>query len=300
MIIGSTQFYWVQVGLNVILYLFIAVAIYCLLEQIPVRKKRWRVFRYTGGALSHRIVPRGLLTLMLVSGKAIEEKGQLLHGCGIQVEAALYETARRIMLLVLFIGIWAGYMDLRLGFAVSLINPVYVMLGSGIGSILVLFDTKLLIAMKEQRAHRIVKEIYIISHHLLYYQESKMNLHAKLSRCEPKTRTVRAAFHSMLNEWYHDAETAISAFKQRLGTDESYSFGETINALRLHEHEDYYGLLRQRIQDYKEKMELVRESRKETVSYMLFILAGLPILNTFRVFMYPWIVEGQRLFNSIN
>jgi hypothetical protein len=33
---------------------------------------------------------------------------------------------------------------------------------------------------------------------------------------------------------------------------------------------------------------------------VLFVLAGLPIMNTFRVFMYPWIVEGQQLFNAIN
>ncbi|MNG35727.1 hypothetical protein D3C84_1225380 [compost metagenome] len=58
-------------------------------------------------------------------------------------------------------------------------------------------------------------------------------------------------------------------------------------------------LLRQRIQDYKEKLEMAKESRKETTSYFLFVIAGIPILYTFQVFIYPWVREGQLLFQSL-
>lgn len=104
----------------------------------------------------------------------------------------------------------------------------------------------------------------------------------------------------LLNEWYEDAGEALNRFKHRIGTDEGYSFAETLDALRLHDSEPYYDLLRQRIRDYKEKMELHRESRKETTSYVLFVMAGVPILNTFRVFLYPWVAEGRRLFEMLN
>jgi hypothetical protein len=193
-----------------------------------------------------------------------------------------------------------GYLGLKHPALVLYVQPIYVITGALVGFILVCFDRKFLEQLKQQRSHRIIKEVYALSNQLLYYTGSKMNLHTKLMRCIPHTKTVRSAFQQMLNEWYQDAEQAIRRFKLRLGTDEAHSFAETINSLRLNDHDGYYELLRQRIQDYKEKIELAKESRKETVSYLLFVLAGLPILNTFRVFMYPWVMEGQKLFHSIN
>ncbi|MNI50146.1 hypothetical protein D3C73_1047910 [compost metagenome] len=246
-------------------------------------------------------VPPFLFKLTMVQpSHRLEERRQLLMGCGVGVDPKIYEVIRRLLLLLVLVIGTLGYMALRNPALTLFINPVYVITGCCILFILCWFDNKLLEQIQARRAQQIVKEIFVLSHQLLYYSSSNMSLHAKLSRCVPQTRTMRPVVQLMLNEWYQDAEAAIRNFKYRLGTDEAHSFGETLNALRLHENGSYYELLRQRIQDYKEKIELAKESRKETVSYILFMLAGLPILNTFRVFMYPWVIEGQQLFNSIN
>ncbi|WP_217635280.1 hypothetical protein [Paenibacillus sp. yr247] len=267
--------------------------------HVPVRTKRWRSL-HVKRALQETRLPLWLFTCLGLSTKIVEEKRQLLLGCGIWMNANLYEGVRRMLMGgALLIGA-AGYLALDYPMFTFHIQPIYVMVGAACMLIFLFFDKKVLAQLKEKRAHRIVREIYVISHHLLYYNDSHMNLHAKLSLCVTQTRSIRTHFQLLLNEWYQGSEEAILNFKARLGTDEAHSFGETLNALRLNEHGSYYELMKQRIQDYKEKMELVRDSKKETVSYLLFVLAGLPILNTFRVFMYPWIAEGQRLFDAIN
>ncbi|MFD0698158.1 hypothetical protein ACFQZT_29205 [Paenibacillus sp. GCM10027628] len=298
MVMESTQLLVLQIGSNVLLFIFIMTVLYHLLILVPVRSKRWRSLRVKH-VFRQAKLPLWLFKSLGMSNKSVEEKRQLLIGCGVWLDAALYEGSRRLLMgaaIVVMIGSYSGF-QFRLA---AYVQPIYVIAGAGCVLIFLIFDKKVLFQLKAQRAHRIVKEIYVLSHHLLYYNDSRMNLHAKLARCVSQTRSIRSVFQIMLNEWYQDSETAIHHFKTRLGTDEAHSFGETLNALRLNEHGSYYDLLKQRIQDYKEKMELVRDSRKETVSYVLFVLAGLPILNTFRVFMYPWIAEGQRLFDSIN
>jgi hypothetical protein len=301
MVIESAQMYGMQVVSNLLLLLLGAIALYYALISLPMRKRRWRSVRISvlakGNKLSH--VMAKLLWIQKDS-KIIEERKQLLIGCGVLWDPIFYEAGRRLAVWMLMALSCAAYAAFHHPAITFFINPIYVLTVSLSLMIFVLFDRKLLAQLKERRSHRIVKEIYLISHQLLYYSGSQMNLHAKLTRCLSQTRTLRGNFQLLLNEWYQNSEAAIRSFKLRLGTDEAYSFGETLNAIRLNEHEDYYHLLQQRIADYKERIELTRESRKEAVSYLLFVLAGLPILNTFRVFMYPWIVEGQQLFNSIN
>ncbi|KQX44637.1 hypothetical protein [Paenibacillus sp. Root444D2] len=299
MIIESTQLANLQMVSNLLLFLLFMTVFYHFFMQMPARKKRWRSL-HVKKALQETKLPSWLFICLGMSTKIVEEKRQLLLGCGIWMNANLYEGVRRIgMGGALLLGSVA-YLALQYPMLTLYIQPIYVMVGTACVLIFLFFDKKVLAQLKEKRAHRIVREIYVISHHLLYYNDSGLNLHAKLSLCVSQTRSIRSHFQLMLNEWYQGSEEAINHFKIRLGTDEAHSFGETLNALRLNEHGSYYELLKQRIQDYKEKMELVRDSRKETVSYLLFVLAGLPILNTFRVFMYPWIAEGQRLFNAIN
>lgn len=230
----------------------------------------------------------------------MEEKNELLRGAGVRMEPIVYETLRRLAQVVCGGMVALAYLGLRMPAVVLNIPPAYIMALGGAGFVLLWSDRKLLEQMKRRRSHRIVKEIYVLCSQLLYFTGSKMNLHHKLSRCIPHTQTIRPALQRMLNDWYQDAGQAIRDFQQALGTAESQSLAETLQALRLHEHESYYALIRQRIVDYKEKLELAKESRKETFSYMLFVLAGLPILNTFRVFMYPWVMEGQKLFQSLN
>jgi hypothetical protein len=301
MVIGSAQMVGMQIVSNLLLLFLGAVAIYYALQSLPVRKRRWRQLKIsaivTGSKLPERLVR---ILLIRMDSHAIEERRQLLIGCGIAIEMSIYEAIRRIFIIFFTAVTGMGYLAFRYPSAALFMNPVYVLICSISLLIFALFDRKLLAQRKLSRSHRIVQEIYMISQQLLYYAGSRMNLHTKLTRCLNQTRTLRPAFQFLLNEWYQDAETAIQHFKTRLGTDEAYNFGETLNALRLNEDDTYYELLQQRLGDYKEKIELTRESRKEAVSYLLFVLAGLPILNTFRVFMYPWIVEGQRLFNSIN
>jgi hypothetical protein len=298
-IIESTQFAMMQMASNLLLFLLFLTVIYHVLMFVPIRKKRWRSLQVKR-SLQETKLPSWMYVCLGLSAKIVEEKRQLLLGCGFWMNAALYEGVRRMLIGgALLIGT-AGYLALEYPMLTFHIQPIYVMLGSVCILIFLFFDKKVLAQLKEKRAHRIVREIYVISHHLLYYNDSGLNLHAKLSLCVSQTHSIRTHFQLLLNEWYQGSEAAILQFKTRLGTEEAHSFGETLNALRLNEHGSYYELLKQRIQDYKEKMELVRDSKKETVSYVLFVLAGLPILNTFRVFMYPWIAEGQRLFNAIN
>jgi hypothetical protein len=166
--------------------------------------------------------------------------------------------------------------------------------------IMLMFDQTILHWVKRKREAKIVEEIYAVSKQLLFYSQSKMNLHSKLSKCVPYTQTIRSDLLLLLHEWYEDADQAVNRFKRRLAVSEAYSFAETLNSLRLDENEDYYALLRQRMQDYKEKIELGRESKKESMSYVLYVLAGIPILNTFRVFVYPWIEEGKKLFDALS
>ncbi len=172
--------------------------------------------------------------------------------------------------------------------------------GAAAGAVLLLFDKPWLQGMKGWRTQRMTKEIYTISNQLLYLSGSSLNIHTKLMRCLPYARVLRGDLQRLLGEWYHDAEGAMTRFKLRIGTEEGLSFVETISSLRLHESEEYYRLLRERIQDYKEKLDLVKESRKESASYLLFVLAGVPILYMFQIFIYPWVQEAQKLFQSLN
>lgn len=300
MVLDTGQMAVMQFISHALLFVMATVCFFYLLLSLPKRKRRWRLTRVSLYTSERSVSPFLIKLLLIEQGKKLEERKQLLIGSGILIHPMFYEVIRRLFICVLLVLGILSYFAFRNPALSLFVNPVYILAGSASLLIFALFDRKLLEQVKMQRSHRIVKEIYVMSHQLLYYSSSNMNLHAKLSRCLSQTKTLRPIVQLMLNEWYQNAEAAIRGFKQRLGTDEAHSFGETINALRLNENESYYELLRQRIQDYKEKIELARESRKETVSYMLFVLAGLPILNTFRVFMYPWVVEGQRLFNSIN
>jgi hypothetical protein len=228
-----------------------------------------------------------------------EHKKQLLARSGFQVDPTGYEIVRRLLLLPASVVAGAGVAAWKLQVLDVYIQPVYLLLFSTISLVLLGADRVLLESIGKHRSQQIMKEIYVLSNQLLYYNGSRQSLHHKLSRCLPFTNVIRSELQLLLNEWYAGADEAIRRFKQRLGTDEAYSFAETINSIRLYENDNYYALLRQRIQDYKEKLELAKDSRKETTSYMLFVLAGLPIMNTFRIFIYPWVMEGQKLFQTL-
>lgn len=300
MIIESAQLFWMKVVSYAVLFGCSLVALYPVLDLLPRRTKRWRSLRMKRPGVKRSWPSALMFLLMLRKPSSLKEREQLLRSAGVPVDIIRYEIARRLAGLLLGTVGLLGFLGFRHPALILHVQPVYLLLCSVIGLLVVLFDRILLEAAQKQRAHKIVKEIYTLSNQLLYYSGSKMNLHTKLSRCVPYTRAIRRDLQLMINEWYQDPDQAIRRFKLRLGTDEAYSFAETLRSLRLNESGTYYELLRERIRDYKEKIDLARESRKETVSYVLFVIAGLPILNTFRVFMYPWVMEGQKLFQSLN
>lgn len=229
----------------------------------------------------------------------VQSRIQLLRASGFPYDVSVYFIAKRSIAAMCLVVGGGAYAMHDSGMTIG-ISPIYGMLAAAVGLIFVMFDKSLLEAARIRRTQRIVNEIYMLSNQLLYYTGSRMNLHSKLIRCIPYTRVIRSEMQLLVNEWYQDADEALRQFKARLGTEEAFSFAETLNTLRLHESSSYYELLRQRIQDYKEKLDMAKESRKETTSYLLFVLAGIPILNTFRVFIYPWVSEGQKLFMILN
>jgi hypothetical protein len=278
------------------------ISIYYILNSLPKKRKRWRRYQVREAFWISKYADI-LVRILWISKKSddIEFYQQLLNGCGFKHHILNYFLLKRIAALSCVLLGFAGYFLLK--HAAAVVNPIYSMSLLSItilGLILCSFDHVLLESVRKKRSSRITREIYVLSNQLLYYSGSKMNLHSKLIRCIPYTESIRNDLHLLINEWYEEAELAIRQFKYRLGTDEGYSFAETLNSLRLNDSEHYYDLLRQRIQDYKEKIELHKESKKEASSYILFILAGIPILNTFRVFIYPWVQEGQKLFDSLN
>lgn len=276
---------------------FISLYFWLVSVALLVNRFKWRRFV--------TVVKKRLLRLMQISMAHVGEKRRALYkqwltASGLRIDAALYLALRRGMLGIV------GLSGLTLALVAKFlpaVKPSTLLLGlfftMGLWAVC-LFDKTLFQMMARKRRKKIVQDVYVISQQLLYYQSSKMNLHSKLQRCLPHTTALRHHLEMLSREWYEGADVALERFKVRVGAEEAYSFAETLNSLRLQNDERYYELLRQRIQDYKQKIELQNESKKEAKSYVLFLLAGLPIMNTFRVFIYPWVQEGQKLFESLH
>lgn len=223
----------------------------------------------------------------------------LLAGCGLRLSPALYLAARRSAIALLGAGAAAGLALGQAGWISAALawNEAFLVLLLG-G--LLLFDRPCLEAIQRYRTDRIRREIVAVISQLLYYTGSRLHLHGKLMRCLPYTRLIRGELQLLLNEWYHDADAALGRFKARLGTQEAFGFTETVRSLRLYESNDVYGMLREVVNEYKANIDLAKAGRKETTSYVLFVLAGIPILYTFQIFLYPWVQEAQRLFDALN
>lgn len=150
------------------------------------------------------------------------------------------------------------------------------------------------------RKKKVLYDLYQLSYHLLYFTDSQMNIYGKLQRCLPYTTAVKRDLQLLLLSWTQNSDEALKQFKERLGFNEAISFVDTIQALKLHQDETFYSLLRERIEEYKEQLDIANDSKKETTSYILFVLAGIPILYTFQVFIYPWVKEVQQLLLNMN
>ncbi|MDQ6422834.1 hypothetical protein RB620_25740 [Paenibacillus sp. LHD-117] len=286
-----------QVGLIIGQLLFAAVGSYALLSLLPKRPLRWSRLAF----LSWRTAspPERWLRLLRVDREsaAFREREMLLAGCGVTADPAWYVLARGIAIGAFIAVSLAALAAIRLNAA----DPVFQLMAGAPALLagLLYGDRIWLRTLRQLRALQITKEIYTVSNQLLYLSESTLHIHAKLTRCVPFAKAMKTDMERLLAEWYHDPAIALQRFKARLGTDDGMSFVETLDALRLHESSQYYELLRVRIADYKDKLELAKEGRKESTSYILFLLAGIPILYTFQVFIFPWIREGQKLFESL-
>jgi hypothetical protein len=288
---------WLTQG---ILFLLIFIAIYYMSLALFNKHRNKRVYTGTMG-FHHQHGSRRFRKLLLLpspTSRSVRERQQLLTGCGLSWKAEVYIAAKRLVMLAPVLILTGMFYLERLYGPYSFNVRVIEMLLTAIIALMML-DKPFLESFMRYRRQRIISDVYTVSRQLLYYTGSSMNLHTKLVRCLPYANSIRNELYMLTNEWYHNAAYAIGRFKQRIGTEEGFSFAETLNSLRQHESEQYYDLLRQRVQDYKEKLELTKEGRKETVSYLLFIMSGIPILFTFRLFVYPWVAEGQKLFESL-
>ena len=280
------------------LFLLCALSVSALLRAMLWRRPRWAHLQPEDDGTPQ--APDWLLKAMGLRRGAhgFLAREPLLAGCGFTHDPAWYMIVRRLAILfgaaVLVCG--AAFPDFM---PVPHHRAVWLQAAGAALAVCALWDKPLLESLCKARSERIMREILAVSNQLLYFAGAPLHLHVKLTRCLPCTSVIRADMRRMLAEWYHDAGEAIARFKRRIGTAEAADFAETLEALRLREDEAFYALLRERIADYKARIELGRESRREAVSYVLFVLAGVPILYMFRIFLYPWVQESHRLFQSL-
>jgi hypothetical protein len=229
---------------------------------------------------------------------AVRRKAAQLAACGLRVDAAAYLFWKRILLAACAAGWAAAQAAVRDADGIPGVHAaLFVLFPAAVA--LLSADGLLLERLQQARRHRIMRELDAVSRHLLYTGGHAVNLHARLLRCLPFTRVLRADWYRLTADWYQGADEALRRFRERVGTEEARAFAETLDALRQHEDERYYGLLRERIEDNKAKLELLKESRTEALGYLLIVLAGAPVMYTFRLFIHPWVAEGQRLFQML-
>lgn len=295
------QLKWLEGICSVLLFFTGFVCLVHTFRLFPGKRKRVRMQILTF-LLEEHSPPLWIVRMMLANPGPVrlEERSQLLAGAGIRLHPLWYGLLKRVLICLLIA--WGFSLWFFRGKLPWTMNGAVLLHAAWTAALFIIIacDRPLLESVRKYRSHRIIEEIYAVSNQLLYFADSRMNLHGKMTRCLPYTRMIRPQWHLLLNEWYMDGESAIARFRQRLGTDEAYSFAETLNSLRQHDDKQFYGLLKQRIQDFKEKIELIRDSRKESISYLLFVLAGTPIMYTFKIFIYPWVEEGSRLFKTLN
>ncbi|RJE87739.1 hypothetical protein D3P07_15675 [Paenibacillus sp. 1011MAR3C5] len=288
---------WIEAGAILGQFLFAGTGLYMLLRLLPERSIRWKRLSFL--KLRSSAPPERWLRLCGIKREhsAYQERELLLAGCGMTFNPAWYMLFRQ---LAMTMGMMSGALLVVVfrGELMSIWFQALAALPLLLAGALHL-DRAWLRAAQKMRSLQFTKEIYVISNQLLYFADSNLNIHSKLMRCMPYTKAMRGDMERLLAEWYHDPALALRQFKLRVGTDDGMSFVETIDAIRQHESNQYYELLRIRISEYKEKLELAKDSRKESTSYVLFIIAGIPILYTFQVFIYPWVREGQKLFQSL-
>ncbi|MCM3634674.1 hypothetical protein [Paenibacillus camelliae] len=276
------------------------IALLMLLSLLPAAKTSV-VYKRIWGWQKHEPSAK-LLRLLRIDREQLQnsERAILLAGCGFELSVLTYYTCRRLLLggcTLLLLALTAGIYYRILHASMAVVSVAACIIAA---LCMLLWDQYWLKLYRELRAVAITREIYAISHQLLYFEDSSLHIHNKLRRCLPYCRLLRRDMETLLAEWYHDPALALNSLKLRIGTAEGISFVECIDALRQQHNASFYELLRAHLRDYKERLELAKESRKETGSYVLFVIAGIPILYTFQVFLYPWVQEVNKLMSLMN
>ncbi|HIW33924.1 MAG TPA: hypothetical protein IAA29_14175 [Candidatus Paenibacillus intestinavium] len=295
------EFQWINWILFVAQIIFGAICIGALLQSIPSSSRSHTIERKLWGWHKREPSPK-LLRIVRIDEQLVKQSKRaiLWAGCGIDYSIVAYMLLRKVVL-------WTGYASMT----IFLLSMQFIPLHWTTNRVVILFillgiivaihlDEYWLKGYRQLRANSITKEIYAISGQLLYFADSKLHIHTKLRKCLPYSRLLRKDMEILLADWYHDPIIALQRFKRAIGTEEGISFVDTIDALRQHNNEDFYTLLRTRLLDYKDTIELAKEGRKETASYVLFVIAGIPILYTFQVFIYPWVQEVNKLLSLMN
>lgn len=279
------------------IWLCLAVLLYQIAGfMLPAVNRRFRLQALSHESGLEQRMPRWLRAILLpFNPERVVVYKELLLVAGAGIDVMLYFVLKRcIGLASLLLVTW-----MLLDGSPDGVIQIWCYTLAAIVVVLAGFDRVWLEQAGRHRRSRITGEIYALCHQLSYYAGARLQLHGKLMRCLPFTRKLRTEWTMLLQEWYEDPEEALYRFRIRVGTDEAYSFAETLSALRQGESESFYDLLRQRIADYKDSLELYKEGRRESYSYVLFVLAGIPIMNTFRVFIHPWVEEGRKLFDTL-
>ncbi|URN92573.1 MAG: hypothetical protein NAG76_11740 [Candidatus Pristimantibacillus lignocellulolyticus] len=289
---------WILFGAQIV---FGTIGIGAILHSIPSSSRSHSIQRKLWGWRKREPSPKLLRLFGIEAQNVLQSNHAILWaGCGFNDSILAYMLLRQVLL-------WGGYTStillmlfiqlLSLRWSMNLVIILSILLGVITALHL---DQYWLRVYRQLRANYITKEIYAISGQLLYFADSKLHIHTKLRKCIPYSRLLRKDMEILLADWYHDPTIALQRFKQAIGTEEGISFVDTIDALRQHDNEDFYILLRTRLLDYKDTIELAKEGRKETASYVLFVIAGIPILYTFQVFIYPWVQEVNKLLSLMN
>jgi len=271
--------------------------VYLLLRAALLRPPRWRAAKFPWRKAP---APRWWLILFRAErdSPALRLRRSLLMGCGLRWSAHVYLAARRTGIAVGMLIAGGAWLALAAGRAPPVALWPTAMAASFMVMVM-LADRTVLGAIRRNREDRIRIEIVALCRGLLYYSGSRLHLHGKLMRCLPYVRLIRGDLQLLLNEWYQDADASLERFKKRLGTEEARAFAETVRTLRLHEDDEVYGMLRQLADTCKEKIRFARESRREMASYGLYVLAGIPVLYMFHVFLYPWVREVRVLLGGL-
>lgn len=274
-----------------------AAGIFVVLRSAVDRRPRWRAAKFHW---RRRRAPRWWLALCRADREsaALQERRVLLAGCGLRWPAAVYLAARRTAMAGALAVAGAAWTAIGRGWADEAAGWPWAVAGL-LAFAPLAADRSLLDAFRRYRADRIRGEIVAVSRGLLYYTGSRLHLHGKLLRCLSYVRLIRGDLQLLLNEWYQDPDASLRRFRERLGTEEARGFAEVLRTLRLHEGEDVYDMLRELVDEYKARTRIARESRREITSYGLFVLAGIPVLYMFHVFLYPWVREAQAMFGAL-